>query len=222
VPALDLLIDELESRGITPILEERVPLERELAMQIARRPSGEMRTYPLVETVQVDGMLRELIAPAPDADGLQDEARRIVETIAADCQVIGLLAVEFFQSNGKLLINEIATRPHNSGHFSIEGSVTSQFEQHLRAVLDLPLGCTTSVARWAVCENIVGGRSGELRRSHVEQVIALDGVHVHLYGKEARPGRKIGHLTVLGDDLEIARALARKAGAIMNGESGDD
>ncbi len=129
-------------------------------MQIARRPSGEMRTYPLVETVQVDGMLRELIAPAPDAGELQDEARRIAETIAVDCDVVGLLAVEFFQAGGKLLINEIATRPHNSGHFSIEGAVTSQFEQHLRAVLDLPLGSTAMTARWAVTENIVGGHSG--------------------------------------------------------------
>ncbi len=141
-PALDSVLDELEERGITPILEERVPLQRELAMQIARRPSGDMRTYPLVETVQVDGMLRELIAPAPESGSLQDEARRITETIAADSEVVGLLAVEFFQADGQLLINEIATRPHNSGHFSIEGAVTSQFEQHLRAVLDLPLGGT--------------------------------------------------------------------------------
>ena len=101
LPALDSVLDELEGRGITPILEERVPLERELAMQIARSPSGEMRTYPLVETVQVDGMLRELIAPAPNAEELQAEARRITETIAADCGVVGLLAVEFFQSDGR-------------------------------------------------------------------------------------------------------------------------
>ncbi len=220
-PALDSVLDELEERGITPILEERVPLERELAMQIARRPSGEMRTYPLVETVQVDGMLRELIAPAPNADDLQDEARRIAETIAADCGVVGLLAVEFFQADGKLLINEIATRPHNSGHFSIEGAVTSQFEQHLRAVLDLPLGSTALSRPWAVTENIVGAVAGDLRSTQVEQALALDGVHLHLYGKEARPGRKIGHLTVLGDDLESTQTLARRAAAIMNGECGD-
>lgn len=217
LPALDSVLDELADRDITPILEERVSLERELAMQIARNPSGEMRTYPLVETAQVDGMLRELIAPAPDAERLQDEARRIVETIAADCGVVGLLAVEFFQSDGKLLINEIATRPHNSGHFSIEGAMTSQFEQHLRAVLDLPLGSTSLTAPWAVTENIVGSPEGELSRTQIEQAMALEGVHLHLYGKEARPGRKIGHLTVLGADLDETVARARAAAAIVNG-----
>jgi 5-(carboxyamino)imidazole ribonucleotide synthase len=217
LPALDSVLDELEGRGITPILEERVPLDRELAMQIARSPSGEVRIYPLVETVQIDGMLRELIAPAPHAAALHDEARRIVETIAADCDVVGLLAVEFFQSDGKLLINEIATRPHNSGHFSIEGAVTSQFEQHLRAVLDLPLGSTASMAPWAVTENIVGSAQGDPTREQVTQAMAHQGVHLHLYGKEARPGRKIGHLTVLGDDLEATLATTRAAAAIMNG-----
>ncbi len=160
LPALDSVLDELLDRGITPILEERISLDRELAVQIARSPSGEMRSYPLVETVQVEGMLRELIAPAPDATALQEEAQQIVETIATDCGLVGLLAVEFFQSDGKLLINEIATRPHNSGHFSIEGAVTSQFEQHLRAVLDLPLGSTELTASWAVTENIVGSADG--------------------------------------------------------------
>jgi 5-(carboxyamino)imidazole ribonucleotide synthase len=198
-------------------LEERVALDRELAMQIARSPSGEMRSYPLVETVQVDGMLRELIAPAPRAAALQDDARRIAETIAADCDVVGLLAVEFFESNGTLLINEIATRPHNSGHFSIEGAVTSQFEQHLRAVLDLPLGSMALTAPWAVTENIVGGTNGDVTRAHVTQALAHGGVHLHLYGKEARPGRKIGHLTVLGDDLDATLAKARAAAAVMNG-----
>lgn len=221
LPALESVLDELADRGITPILEERVPLERELAMQIARSPSGEMRTYPLVETVQVDGMLRELIAPAPHAAALQDDARRIVETIAADCGVVGLLAVELFQSNGKLLINEIATRPHNSGHFSIEGAVTSQFEQHLRAVLDLPLGSTALTAPWAVTENIVGSAQGDLSVEKVASVMAREGVHLHLYGKDARPGRKIGHLTVLGDNLDDTLARARAAAAIVNGEGGD-
>jgi len=221
-PALESLLDDLAEREITPILEEQVALERELAMQIARSASGEMRTYPLVETVQVDGMLRELIAPAPGADALQELARQIVETIAADSGVVGLLAVEFFQSNGTLLINEIATRPHNSGHYSIEGARTSQFEQHLRAVLDLPLGSTASTARWAVTENIVGAPAGDLTRAQIERAMALDGVHLHLYGKEARPGRKIGHLTVLGDDLDTTRSRARAAAAIINGDCQND
>lgn len=218
LPALESVLDELLGRGITPILEERVSLDRELAMQIARSPSGEMRTYPLVETVQVDGMLRELIAPAPDSASLQEEARRIVETIAVDCDLVGLLAVEFFQSDGRLMINEIATRPHNSGHFSIEGAVTSQFEQHLRAVLDLPLGSTEPNAPWAVTENIVGSAQGELAPEQLRAAMAIEGVHLHLYGKDARPGRKIGHLTVLGDDLDDTLARARRAATILNGE----
>lgn len=222
VPALDSVLEELQGRGITPILEERVSLDRELAMQIARSPSGAMRTYPLVETVQVDGMLHELIAPAPETAGLQDDARQIAETISADCGLVGLLAVEFFQSNGKLLINEIATRPHNSGHFSIEGAATSQFEQHLRAVLDLPLGSTELTASWAVTENIVGSANGGLPPEQIRAAMALGGVHLHLYGKEARPGRKIGHLTVLGDDLDDTLARARSAVAIMNGMVHED
>lgn len=221
LPALDSVLDELAGRGITPILEELVALERELAILVARSPSGEMRTYPLVETVQVDGMLRELIAPAPDSDDLQEEARRIVKAIAVDSGVVGLLAVEFFQSDGNLLINEIATRPHNSGHFSIEGAATSQFEQHLRAVLDFPLGSTEPTAPWAVTENIVGGNVGDLPRAQVEGAMALDGVHLHLYGKGARPGRKIGHLTVLGEDLESTLARARTAATMVNGERQD-
>jgi 5-(carboxyamino)imidazole ribonucleotide synthase len=221
LPALDSVLDELQDRGITPILEEWIALDRELAMQIARSPSGEMRSYPLVETVQVEGMLRELIAPAPDATALEAEAQQIVETIAADCGLIGLLAVELFQSDGKLMINEIATRPHNSGHFSIEGAVTSQFEQHLRAVLDLPLGSTALTAPWAVTENIVGSAQGAPAPQQVRAAMALDGVHLHLYGKAARPGRKIGHLTVLGDDPDDTLAQARRAAAIMNGERQD-
>ncbi len=219
--ALDSVLDELLDRGITPILEERISLDRELAVQIARSPSGEMRSYPLVETVQVEGMLRELIAPAPDATALQEEAQQIVEAIATDCGLVGLLAVEFFQSDGKLLINEIATRPHNSGHFSIEGAVTSQFEQHLRAVLDLPLGSTELTASWAVTENIVGSAQGDPTPEQVRAAMAIDRVHLHLYGKAPRPGRKIGHLTVLGDDLDETLARARMAAAIMHGEGED-
>lgn len=219
---LDALLDELEIRSIVPILEEPVPLERELAIQIARTPSGEMRTYPLVETVQVGGMLRELIAPAPDSEELQNEARRIVEAIAVDSGVVGLLAVELFQANGRLLVNEIATRPHNSGHYSIEGAVTSQFEQHLRAVLELPLGSTALVAPWAVTINIIGDPTCALSRAQIERAMAIEGVHLHIYGKEARPGRKIGHLTVLGDDWEETRTRAHAAAVFLNGELEDD
>lgn len=219
---LDAILAELESRSIVPILEELVVLDRELAIQIARSPSGEMRTYPLVETVQVDGMLRELIAPAPDTGALQADARHIAEAIAADAGVVGLLAVELFQSNGELRINEIATRPHNSGHFTIEGAVTSQFEQHLRAVLDLPLGNTGMTTAWAMTANIVGSPAGALTSEQIQSVLAVEGVHLHLYGKEARPGRKIGHLTVLGADLDAVRAQVRSAASIMNGENGND
>lgn len=218
---LERLLSDLERRGITPLLEARVDLQRELAIQVARTPSGETRCYPMVETIQVDGMLRELIAPAPGAEHLQDAAREIGERIASECSVMGLLAVELFEVDGRLVINEIATRPHNSGHASIEGSTTSQFEQHLRAVMDLPLGATAPTAPWAVTVNIVGGPMGGPTMAQVERVLAMDGVHIHLYGKESRPGRKIGHLTVLGADLDSTRATARDAASIMNGECRD-
>lgn len=192
------------------LIEEKVRYDREVALQVARRPSGEMRFWPLVESVQRDGVCAEVIAPAPGASAaLQAEAERIGRLIATELDVTGVLAVEMFEVHGRLLVNELAMRPHNSGHWSIEGSTTSQFEQHLRAVLDWPLGDTAVLAPVTVMANVLGGA-----RLHLETAWpgATDaGVKVHLYGKEVRAGRKVGHVTVMGNDVDGLRKRAAAA-----------
>jgi 5-(carboxyamino)imidazole ribonucleotide synthase len=204
------------AHGIDLIAEEYVPFERELAVLVARAPSKQGAAYPVVQTVQRDGVCREVIAPAPGLDpGLAVAAERLGLQIAADLDVTGLLAVELFQTGSGLLVNELAMRPHNSGHWTIEGAVTSQFEQHLRAVLNLPLGATTATAPCAVMVNILGGPDPDLR-SRLTHVMAADpGVKVHLYGKPVRPGRKVGHVTVLGDELEEVAKRARRAASYL-------
>jgi 5-(carboxyamino)imidazole ribonucleotide synthase len=151
------LVATLTATGIEVVAEQWVPIERELAILVARRPRGDQTVYPLVETLQVDGICREVVSPAPVSAALAAEAEEIARTIAEASAVVGILAVELFVAGGRLLVNEIATRPHNSGHYSIEGSVTSQFEQHLRAVLDWPLGATTPTAPAVVTVNVLGG-----------------------------------------------------------------
>jgi len=201
--------------GIEPVAEQWVPIEREVAILIARRPSGERVVYPVVETVQIRGICREIVAPASIPAHLTHEAAAIALRIAESIGLVGILAVELFVSEGRLIINEIATRPHNSGHYSIEGCVTSQFEQHLRAVLDWPLGATDLTAPAVVTVNILGNEAGEDPRSRLPEALAIPGAHVHLYGKEARPGRKLGHVTVCGMDMEDVRERARRAAAIL-------
>lgn len=164
-----------------------MPIDKEVAILVARRPGGEIAVYPLVETVQVDGMCRELVAPAAVSDEITDEAHRIAEVVAGIAGVVGILAVELFISDGKVLINEIATCPHNSGHYSIEGCVTSQFEQHLRAVLDRPLGSTELTAP-SVTVNIVGGEDETDPTLRLPEALVVEGVHVHLYGKGSATG----------------------------------
>jgi len=192
------------------LVEELVRFERELAQLIARRPSGEARPWPLVETVQRDGVCAEVFAPAPRvSDAVQRAAVEIASMVAHGLGVTGVLAVEMFEStDGRVLVNELAMRPHNSGHLTIDGSMTSQFEQHLRAVLDWPLGDTTPLAEWAVMINVFGGLADE-------QIVAALGhqpsVKVHAYGKGARVGRKAGHVTAIGDDLDDAAYRARAA-----------
>jgi 5-(carboxyamino)imidazole ribonucleotide synthase len=177
-----------------------------------------MRTWPVVETVQSDGICVEVLAPAPGlADERAAEARRIGQTIAAELGVVGVLAVELFETRDGLLVNELAMRPHNSGHWSIEGARTSQFEQHLRAVLDWPLGDAALTAPYAVMANLLGGPRTDLADA-LPRVLGDDpAARVHLYGKTVRPGRKIGHVTALGDDLEAVRARARQAVATLRG-----
>jgi 5-(carboxyamino)imidazole ribonucleotide synthase len=193
--------------GARWLAEERVPFTRELAAQVARSPSGQAVAYPVVRTVQVDGMCSEVVAPCPDLDESRAlEAQRIALEIARVLDVTGMLAVEMFDTPTGVKVNELAMRPHNSGHWSIDGAVTSQFENHLRAVLDLPLGDPRPSAPWSVMVNIVGPPDiAGLPPLYdaFRHVMARDpGLKVHLYGKEIRPGRKLGHVTAVGDDLE--------------------
>ncbi|TQL48667.1 5-(carboxyamino)imidazole ribonucleotide synthase [Homoserinimonas aerilata] len=198
------------------LAEELVDFRRELAQSVARRPSGEIVAWPVVESVQRDGVCAEVIAPAPRSAGrLADVAESVAVAIAEGLDVTGVLAVEMFETtDDRLLINELAMRPHNSGHWTIEGSTTSQFEQHLRAVLDLPLGATGGREPWTVMVNVLGGPAGEsLDARFVSAMAEHPMVKLHGYGKESRPGRKVGHVTVAGDDLDDLVYQARAAAA---------
>jgi len=215
------LSDELPDTDL--IVEELVPLRRELAVQVARSPFGQVAVYPVVETVQRDGICVEVLAPAPDLpESVAAQAQQMAIRIATELDVVGLLAVELFEvDSGELLVNELAMRPHNSGHWTIEGARTSQFEQHLRAVLDYPMGETHLTAPAVAMANVLGGPPGGMsmdERLH-HMMAAGPGVKVHLYGKQARPGRKIGHVTALGEDMADCRArAARAAGWLTFGE----
>jgi 5-(carboxyamino)imidazole ribonucleotide synthase len=187
------------AHGIRLLAEEHVSFGRELAALVARSSHRQGAAYPVVQTVQRDGVCHEVLAPAPGlAPAAAEEAQRLALTIADSLGVTGLLAVELFETDDGLLVNELAMRPHNSGHWTIEGARTSQFEQHLRAVLDLPLGEPQPAAPQVVMANVFGGTDPDLY-TRLPHVMAADpGVKVHLYGKAVRPGRKIGHVTVLG------------------------
>lgn len=196
------------------LAEELVDFRRELAQLVARRPAGQIAAWPVVESVQRDGVCAEVIAPAPASAGkIADVASEIAHTIAEGLGVTGVLAVELFETTDeRLLVNELAMRPHNTGHWSIEGSTTSQFEQHLRAVLDLPLGATGSRDEWSVMVNILGGpTSGSLSDRYAVAFADDPMVKVHNYGKQPRAGRKVGHVTVGGDDLDLVVFQARAA-----------
>jgi 5-(carboxyamino)imidazole ribonucleotide synthase len=206
-------LDE-DGRGGALLVEELVDFRRELAQQVARRSSGEVVAWPVVETVQRDGVCAEVIAPAPgSAAKLEDVARDIAERIATGLGVTGVLAVELFETTDeRLLVNELAMRPHNSGHWSIDGATTSQFEQHLRAVLDLPLGSTEPSSAWSVMVNILGGPTGQtMPERYPEAMAEHPSVKFHSYAKSSRPGRKVGHVTAVGDDLDEVAYQARGA-----------
>ena len=214
----------------TPLLaEEKVAFTGELAALLARRPSGEVRSWPVARTIQRDGVCAEVEAPAPGLDPeVARQAREIGERIARELGVTGVLAVEMFlveepRADGqgrtqRVLVNELAMRPHNSGHWTIEGAVTSQFEQHLRAVLDLPLGDPTPRAPWSVMVNLLGSELADPTLGLAGAFSASPDARVHLYGKSVRPGRKLGHVTVCGPDLAAARAQAEAAVAALRGE----
>ena len=206
------------------LVEAKVPFTRELAVLVARRPSGEVRTWPVVESTQRDGVCAEVVAPAPGLDDtLARRARDVAVRIAEGLDVTGVLAVEMFEVVGvdgtsEVLVNELAMRPHNSGHWTIDGAVTSQFEQHLRAVLDLPLGDTAPVARWTVMANVLGSGLDRLTDALPAVGTQVPEARVNLYGKGIRPGRKLGHVNVSGDDLDEVRRRARTAAALLRGE----
>ncbi|MGN9836812.1 5-(carboxyamino)imidazole ribonucleotide synthase [Nonomuraea sp. H19] len=208
--------EEAFATGVELMAEAFVPFERELAVLVARSPHGQGVSYPVVETVQQDGICVEVLAPAPRLDAEDAaQAQRIGLKIAQELGVTGLLAVEMFQTARGLVVNELAMRPHNSGHWTIEGSTTSQFEQHLRAVLDLPLGSPKMTAQVVVMANLLGGDDPELFKRY-EHVMAHDpGIKLHFYGKQVRPGRKIGHVTALGSNLDDVRARARHAAVYL-------
>lgn len=209
-----------DAHGGALLVEELVDFTRELAQQVSRRPSGAVAAYPVVETVQRGGVCAEVLAPAPKAgERLREVAARIGVAIAEGLEVTGMLAVELFETTDeRLLVNELAMRPHNSGHWTQEGAVTSQFEQHLRAVLDLPLGDPSPSAPWSVMVNILGGPGeGTLDSRFAAAMAEYPDAKVHTYGKAPRPGRKVGHVNVSGDDLDDVAYRARAAASFFEG-----
>jgi len=200
------------AHGVGLIAEEYVAFDRELAVLAARSPKGQGAVYPVVQTIQAGGICREVIAPAPGlGPGLAVRAQRLGLTIAAELEVTGLLAVELFAVGDELVINELAMRPHNCGHWTIDAATTSQFEQHLRAVLDLPLGAPAATSPASVMVNVLGGADPDLYSRLVHVMAADPGVKVHLYGKAVRSGRKVGHVTVAGEDVAELRDRAWRA-----------
>ena len=172
--------------------------------------------------MQVDGICKEVVAPAPDlAEDLAVEAQQIALKVAGALDVTGILAVELFETtDGRVLVNELAMRPHNTGHWSMDGAVTGQFENHLRAVLDLPLGSPDARQPWTVMVNILGGDVGRLYDGYPHVFARDPRLKVHLYGKDVKPGRKVGHVTAYGDDLDDVRERARHAAAWFQGDLG--
>ncbi|MGA1774351.1 MAG: 5-(carboxyamino)imidazole ribonucleotide synthase [Nitriliruptoraceae bacterium] len=199
------------ARGGEWIVERCVPIAVEVAVVLARRPGGETAVYPVVETLQRDGICHELVMPARVPADVAARAVEVATALADGIDAVGICAVELFvTSDGEVLVNEIALRPHNSGHATIEGAVTSQFHNHIRAVLDWPLGDTAMRAPVAATVNVLGADDGDVA-ARLPAALAVPGAHVHLYGKASRPGRKLGHVTVLGDAAEAALVAARRA-----------
>jgi 5-(carboxyamino)imidazole ribonucleotide synthase len=212
------LVTQIQAAGNRILAEELVPFTRELAAQVARSPHGQCVAYPVVQSTQTDGICHEVIAPCPNLDveraaGAQAMAIKIADLL----DVHGMLAVELFDTGTQILVNELAMRPHNSGHWSMDGAVTSQFENHLRAVLDWPLGSPAPTGPNTVMVNLLGKDIGDLHGAF-RHVMARDpGIKVHLYGKEVRPGRKIGHVNATGDNIEALLQRAWHAANYLTG-----
>ena len=211
------------SIGKALLLEEKLNFDYEIAIMVARSPHGQAATWAPTLTVQRDGICTQTVTPIPDlSDALAQQTVQIALQIAQGIDLVGVMAVEIFVVGDHLIINELALRPHNSGHWSIEGAVTSQFEQHLRAVLDLPLGDTSLVAPFAVMGNVIGietQKDSNLYRPYLHLMARTPALKIHQYMKELRPGRKVGHVTLLGSDLlhlrsEVSHAVDYLSGAI--------
>ncbi len=206
-----------EQSGRALMVENFQPIVTELAVLVVRRPGGHSRAYPVIELINHDGALREMRAPASVGAAIANEATTTALRIADELGSVGVLAVEFFLTNAGLVVNEIAARPHNAGHLSMEACATSQFENHIRAILDLPLGPTYMRVPAAVTVNVIGGYDHVDPADHLADALAVEGAQIHLYGKHPAPGSKLGHVTAVGDDLEQARDMAKKAEAALMG-----
>ena len=202
------------------LIEELIDFDYEIAVMVARSPHGQATTWAPTQTIQKDGICVMTISPAPLLSvALSERAQRLALDIASEVGVVGVMAVEMFVKDEKLFVNELAMRPHNSGHWTIEGSHTSQFEQHLRAVLDLPLGDPAMTAPVAVMGNVLGGEKVDMYRPYLHLMARTPGLKFHHYKKDVRPGRKIGHVTLIGEDLvelthEVQHALDYMSGEI--------
>ena len=215
--AHEVMSHDLGPGAVIGIVEQLVGFTQEIAVQVARSPHGQAVAYPPVRTVQSDGICVEVVAPAAPHGASAEEAEALALGVAKDFGVVGMLAVEMFDTPGGLVVNELAMRPHNSGHWSIEGAHTSQFENHLRAVLDMPLGDPRPRQPRAVMVNILGGDLPDLHIAF-RHVMARDpGLKIHLYGKDVRPGRKVGHVTALGEDEQVLRDRAWHAADYFRG-----
>lgn len=201
------------------LAEELVPFTRELSAMVARSPSGQAVAYPVVETVQRDGICHEVYAPAPGIDAASAVAAQVIALrIAGELDVVGVMAVELFDTPDGVLVNELAMRPHNSGHWGIDGAITSQFENHLRAVLDLPLGNPAASAPLTVMVNVLGGELTDLYPAYLHCMARDPSLKFHMYGKVVKPGRKVGHVSVTGDDLDNLLERTRHAVAYLRGD----
>lgn len=203
----------------TVLLEEKVAFTRELSQLVARSATGEFKAWPLVESIQKDGVCWQVIAPAPEASAeITEQAQEIARTIAEKLDVTGVLAVELFQTaDGQLYVNELAMRPHNSGHWTQDGCETSQFEQHLRAVLGMPLGPTTTRPGVWVMQNLLGCNYPDAAAASAQVMAEIPAAKIHIYGKDVRPGRKLGHVNVGAETVAEAQDLARRAAEILHG-----
>ncbi|MFI0239635.1 5-(carboxyamino)imidazole ribonucleotide synthase [Streptomyces sp. NPDC016845] len=209
--------------GVPVLAEEKVGFVRELAANVVRSPHGQAVAYPVVESQQVDGVCDTVIAPAPGLDeALAGEAQELALRVAKELDVVGHLAVELFETRGPdgkpgILVNELAMRPHNSGHWTQDGAITSQFANHVRAVLDLPLGDPRPRAKWTVMANVLGGDYPDMYSAYLHCMARDPQLKIHMYGKDVKPGRKVGHVNTYGDDLDEVLDRARHAAGYLKG-----